>query len=197
MLAVEGQLAGILAIFDPIKTDALAAVTELKKSGIHLIMATGDGLATATYVAEKLGIDEIHAAITPKKKLSLVEKLQRTDHTVAMVGDGINDAPALAKANVGIAMGTGTDVAINSAQITLVKGELNGICRALRISHQTVQNMAFAFIYNALGIALAAGALFAFTGWLLSPMVAALAMSLSSVSVIANALRLQSSSAFK
>jgi Cu+-exporting ATPase len=158
-------------------------------------MATGDGIATARSVAEKLGIDEVHGEVKPAEKLQLVERLQGEGRIVAMAGDGINDAPALAKADVGIAMGTGTDVAMNSAQVTLVKGDLRGIATARALSAATVanmkQNLAFAFVYNALGIPLAAGVLFPLTGWLLSPMVAALAMSLSSASVIFNALRLR------
>jgi Cu+-exporting ATPase len=159
-------------------------------------MATGDGLTTANAVAIKLGIDEVHGEVKPADKLKLVEKLQAEGRIVAMAGDGINDAPALAKADVGIAMGTGTDVAMNSAQVTLVKGDLVGIARARALSHATMrnmrQNLAFAFLYNAAGVPLAAGLLYPATGWLLSPMIAALAMSLSSVSVITNALRLRS-----
>lgn len=157
-------------------------------------MATGDGVTTAKAIASRLGIDEYYGEVKPQDKLALVEKLQKQGKVVAMAGDGINDAPALAKADVGIAMGTGTDVAINSAHLTLVKGDLRGIAQARLISVDTVrnmwQNLGFAFLYNALGIPLAAGALYPFTGQLLSPMIAALAMSLSSVSVITNALRL-------
>jgi Cu+-exporting ATPase len=160
-------------------------------------MATGDGQTTAKSVAAKLGIDEVYGEVKPADKLALVDKLQSAGSIVAMAGDGINDAPALAKANVGIAMGSGTDVAMNSAQVTLVKGDLRGIAQARAISEQTVanmkQNLAFAFVYNTLGVPLAAGVLFPLTGWLLSPMIAALAMSLSSVSVISNALRLRQS----
>jgi Cu+-exporting ATPase len=158
-------------------------------------MATGDGAVTAKAVAGRLGIDEFHGEVKPADKLALVEKLQGEGRVVAMAGDGINDAPALAKADVGVAMGTGTDVAMHSAQMTLVKGDLRGIARARELSEATIanmrQNLGFAFIYNALGIPLAAGLLYPFTGWLLSPMIAALAMSLSSVSVISNALRLR------
>lgn len=194
-LAVDNQLAGLVAVSDPIKPSTTDALVELKTAGIRLIMATGDGSTTAKSVANKLGIDEFYGEVKPADKLALVEKLQKEGRIVAMAGDGINDAPALAKANVGIAMGTGTDVAINSAQVTLVKGDLRGIALARSISTDTVanmkQNLSFAFVYNALGIPLAAGLLYPFTGWLLSPMIAALAMSLSSVSVITNALRLR------
>jgi P-type Cu+ transporter len=194
-LAVDGKSAGLLAVSDPIKASTAEALASLKAAGIRVIMATGDGLTTAKAVAAKLGIDEVHGEVKPADKLEMVSKLQREGRIVAMAGDGINDAPALAKADVGIAMGTGTDVAMNSAQVTLVKGDLRGIAVAREISQQTIanmkQNLGFAFVYNALGVPLAAGVLFPFTGWLLSPMIAALAMSLSSVSVITNALRLR------
>ena len=195
LLAVDDQLAGLLAVSDPIKTSTAEALAKIKSFGIRIVMATGDGQTTAKSVAAKLGIDEVYGEVKPADKLALVDKLQREGRIVAMAGDGINDAPALAKADVGIAMGTGTDVAMNSAQVTLVKGDLRGIAQARAISEQTVanmkQNLAFAFVYNSLGVPLAAGVLFPFTGWLLSPMIAALAMSLSSVSVIMNALRLR------
>lgn len=197
LLAVDGQLAGLLAVSDPIKVSTIEALTKIKSFGIRVIMATGDGLTTAKAVAAKLGIDEVYGEVKPADKLALVDKLQREGRVVAMAGDGINDAPALAKANVGIAMGTGTDVAMNSAQVTLVKGDLRGIAQARTISELTVanmkQNLAFAFVYNSLGVPLAAGMLYPFTGWLLSPMIAALAMSFSSLSVVTNALRLRKS----
>ncbi len=194
-LAIDGQSAGLLAVSDPIKASTAEALAALKAAGIRVIMATGDGLTTAKAVAAKLGIDEVHGEVKPADKLEMVSKLQQEGRIVAMAGDGINDAPALAKADVGVAMGTGTDVAMNSAQVTLVKGDLRGLALARIISQDTIanmkQNLGFAFIYNSLGVPLAAGVLFPFTGWLLSPMIAALAMSLSSVSVIGNALRLR------
>ena len=194
-LAADGQLVGLVAVSDPVKATTAEALQTLKDAGLKVIMATGDGVTTATSVAKRLGIDEVHGEVKPQDKLLLVERLQKEGRIVAMAGDGINDAPALAKANVGIAMGTGTDVAINSAHVTLVKGDLRAIARARSLSVDTVrnmrQNLGFAFVYNALGIPLAAGLLYPFTGQLLSPMIAALAMSLSSVSVITNALRLR------
>jgi Cu+-exporting ATPase len=194
-LAVDGQLQGLVAVSDPVKQTTAEALATLKEAGITVVMATGDGVTTAKSVADKLGIPEVHGEVKPQDKLALVELKQAQGRTVAMAGDGINDSPALAKANVGIAMGTGTDVAINSAHVTLVKGDLRGIARARVLSLETVrnmrQNLAFAFVYNAFGIPLAAGLLYPFTGKLLSPMIAALAMSLSSVSVIINALRLR------
>jgi Cu+-exporting ATPase len=194
-LAVDGRLAGLLAVSDPVKATTAEALATLRRANIRVVMATGDGLTTARAVGQRLGIEEVYGEVKPADKLKLVETLQGEGRIVAMAGDGINDAPALARADVGIAMGTGTDIAMNSAQLTLVKGDLRGIATATALSVATVanmrQNLAFAFFYNALGIPLAAGLLYPFTGWLLSPMIAALAMSLSSASVIGNALRLR------
>jgi Cu+-exporting ATPase len=196
-LGVDGTLAGLVAVADPVKDSTPEAIAALKAKGIRLVMATGDGLTTAKAVAARLGIDEVRGEVRPADKLRLVEKLQREGRRVAMAGDGINDAPALAKADVGIAMGTGTDIAMASGKVTLVKGDLRGIVRARELSEATVanmkQNLAFALVYNALGVPIAAGVLYPFFGILLSPMIAAVAMSFSSVSVVTNALRLRRS----
>ncbi len=197
-LAVDGRTAGMIAVADPIKDSTVDAVRTLQADGLRIVMATGDSLTTARAVARKLGLDEVHGEVRPQQKAALVARLQAEGRRVAMAGDGINDAPALAGADVGIAMGTGTDVAMSSAQVTLVKGDLRGIAGAREISRAAVgnmkQNLGFAFLYNALGVPVAAGLLYPTFGLLLSPMIAALAMSLSSVSVVGNALRLRGAS---
>ena len=194
-VTIDGQLAGVVAVADPIKPTTVEAMRALHETGLRIIMATGDNELTARAVASKLGIDEVRAEMLPEGKQQLIEELRRNGAKVAMAGDGVNDAPALAAADVGIAMGTGADVAVESAGITLVKGDLNGIVRARILSQATIrnikQNLFFAFVYNALGVPVAAGVLYPVFGTLLSPMIAAAAMSLSSVSVIANALRLR------
>ncbi len=194
-VAIDGGLAGIVAVADPIKDSTAPAIAALHALGIRVIMATGDNARTAQAVAGKLGIDEVRAGVLPEAKKDLIDQLRRTGHKIAMAGDGVNDAPALAAADVGIAMGTGADVAMESAGITLLGGDLMGIVRARKLARATLrnikQNLFFAFAYNALGIPIAAGLLYPITGMLLSPMIAAAAMSLSSVSVIANALRLR------
>jgi Cu+-exporting ATPase len=194
-LAADGRAAGLIAVADPIKVTTPSALRALQAIGVRIVMATGDGERTAQAVAAQVGIDEVHGEVCPADKAALVARLKAEGRTVAMAGDGINDAPALASADVGIAMGTGTDVAMSSAQVTLVKGDLGGIVRAKALSEATVrnmrQNLGFAFFYNALGVPVAAGLLYLFGGPLLSPMLAALAMSLSSASVVANALRLR------
>ncbi|HEY6352631.1 MAG TPA: heavy metal translocating P-type ATPase [Candidatus Angelobacter sp.] len=195
LVALQGRAAGVIAVADPIKDSARRAVPALRQSRLRLVMLTGDSRTTAQAIASELGIDEFEAGVLPDKKSEVVKRLQREGHAVAMAGDGINDAPALAQADVGIAMGTGTDVAIASAGITLIKGDVGGIVRARRLSEATMsnirQNLFFAFIYNLLGVPIAAGVLYPFFGLLLQPMFAAAAMSFSSVSVIANALRLR------
>jgi Cu+-exporting ATPase len=194
-IAVDGTLAGAIAVGDPIKKNTPEALQALKAARLRIVMLTGDARATAEAVGRTLHIEDIVAEVKPAGKAEVVERLQREGHRVAMAGDGINDAPALAQANVGIAMGTGADIAMESAQVTLVKGDLNGIVRARQLSRATVrnirQNLGFAFGYNILGIPIAAGVLYPSFGVLLSPMIAALAMSLSSICVIGNALRLQ------
>ncbi|QDU69154.1 heavy metal translocating P-type ATPase [Engelhardtia mirabilis] len=194
-VAAGGELAGAITVIDPIKESTPEAIRKLKAAGLRIVMLTGDAQRTAGAVAKQLGIDDVVAEALPQDKLALVERLQSEGARIAMAGDGINDSPALARADVGIAMGTGTDVAMESAAVTLVKGDLGGIVKARRLSELTManirQNLVFAFGYNAAGIPVAAGVLYPFTGWLLSPMFAAAAMSLSSVSVILNALRLR------
>jgi Cu+-exporting ATPase len=195
LVAVDQKLAGLLGVADPIKESTPDAIEALHHSGLRIVMLTGDSRTTAQAVARKLGIDDIMAEVLPDQKADRVKKLQAEGHIVAMAGDGINDAPALAQAEVGLAMGTGTDVAMESAGVTLVKGDLGGIVRARRLSRATMrnikQNLFFAFVYNSVGIPLAAGVLYPAFGLLLSPIIAAAAMSFSSVSVISNALRLR------
>lgn len=194
-VAEDGEAVGLLGVADPIKETTAEAIKQLHQEGLQLIMLTGDNRTTAEAVAKKLGLDDVEAGVLPNRKAEVIKRLQAEGRKVAMAGDGINDAPALAQAEVGIAMGTGTDVAMESASVTLVKGDLRGIVRARRLSDATManirQNLFFAFIYNAIGIPIAAGVLYPFFGILLSPMIAAAAMSLSSVSVISNALRLR------
>ena len=194
-IAVDGKLAGLFAIADPIKPSTPGALKKLAAEGIKVIMLTGDNRTTANAVARKLGITDVEAEVLPEQKSAVVAKLQKGGRIVAMAGDGVNDAPALAAADVGIAMGTGTDVAMESAGITLLKGDLGGIVRARRLSQATMsnirQNLFLAFIYNAAGIPIAAGILYPHFGILLSPIIAAAAMALSSVSVVSNALRLR------
>ena len=194
-IAAEAKIAGLLAVADPIKSTAGEAIEQLHRDGIRVVMLTGDSRATAEAVARKLGIDEAHAGILPGQKSEYIKKLQGEGRKVAMAGDGVNDAPALTQANVGIAMGTGTDVAMESAGITLLHGDLHGISRARKLSHATMrnirQNLFFAFVYNSLGVPIAAGILYPFFGLLLSPILASAAMTFSSVSVIGNALRLR------
>ena len=195
LAAIDNKAAGVIAVADLIKSSARDAVDSLKRSGLRLVMLTGDNRATAEAIAKQLGIAEFEAEVLPQQKLAIVKKLQAEGRTVAMAGDGVNDAPALAQADVGIAMGTGTDVAMESGDITLIKGDLNALMRARNLSRATMsnirQNLFFAFIYNLLGVPIAAGVLYPFTGLLLQPVFAAAAMSFSSVSVIANALRLR------
>jgi len=194
-LAVDGKAAGILAVADPIKSTTAEAIERLHQEGIRVVMITGDSRTTAEAVGKKLGIDEVIAEVLPDQKAAIVKRLQGDGKIVAMAGDGINDAPALAQAHVGVAMGTGTDVAMQSAGVTLVKGDLRGIVRARRLSRLTMrnikQNLFFAFVYNSLGVPVAAGVLYPLFGILLSPIIAAAAMSFSSVSVIGNSLRLK------
>jgi Cu+-exporting ATPase len=194
-VAIDGRPAGLIGVADPIKQSTPAALAALRADGVHVVMLTGDSRATAEAVARQLGIHEIEAEVMPQDKANVVKRLQAEGRIVAMAGDGINDAPALAQATVGIAMGTGTDVAMQSAGVTLVKGDLMGIVRARHLSRATMrairQNLFFAFVYNVLGVPIAAGMLYPFFGLLLNPMIASAAMSASSVSVIVNSLRLR------
>jgi len=194
-VAVDAQPAGLLGVADPIKTSTPEAIRALRAVGVQMVMLTGDSRTTAEAVARTLGIEQVEAEVLPEQKGNVVRRLQSQGHVVAMAGDGINDAPALAQAHVGLAMGTGTDVAIESAGVTLVQGDLRGIVRARRLSRGTMrnirQNLFFAFVYNVLGVPIAAGVLYPVFGLLLNPMIASAAMTLSSVSVIGNALRLR------
>jgi Cu+-exporting ATPase len=194
-VAIDGRVAGLLGVADPIKPSTPDAIQFLHREGIRVVMVTGDSRTTAESVARRLGIDEVEAEVLPDRKAELIKRLQREGRIVAMAGDGVNDAPALAQAQVGIAMGTGTDVAMESAGITLVLGDLRGIVRARKLSRATMrnirQNLFFAFVYNTVGVPVAAGVLYPVFGVLLSPMIASAAMTFSSVSVITNALRLR------
>jgi Cu+-exporting ATPase len=194
LVAVDEKPAGLIGVADPVKASTPEALNALQREGVEVVMLTGDNRTTAEAVAKRLGIERVRAEVLPEQKVDVVRQLQAEGRIVAMAGDGINDAPALAQSQVGIAMGTGTDVAMESAGVTLVKGDLRGIARVRRLSRATLrnirQNLFFAFIYNALGVPIAAGVLYPFVGLLLSPIIAAAAMSFSSVSVITNALRL-------
>ena len=194
-VAADGRPAGLVGVADPIKPSTPEALELLRAAGLRIVMLTGDSRATAEAVARRLGITEVEAEVLPEQKIAVIKRLQAEGRKVAMAGDGVNDAPALAQAEVGIAMGTGTDVAMHSTGVTLVKGDLRGLARARRLSQATMrsirQNLVFAFVYNALGVPLAAGVLYPWLGILLSPIIASAAMSLSSVSVIGNALRLR------
>jgi len=195
LVAIDNEPAGLIAVADPIKETTNDAIKTLHEEGLKVVMLTGDNATTANAVAKNLNIDKVHADVLPNEKAKVVKMLQEQGEIVAMAGDGINDAPALAQAHVGIAMGTGTDVAMQSSGVTLIKGDLRGIVKARRLSRATMknirQNLFFAFIYNSFGVPIAAGVLYPFFGILLSPMIAATAMSFSSVSVILNALRLK------
>jgi Cu+-exporting ATPase len=195
-VAIDGRTAGLVSVSDPIKQSTHEAIEILHGENVRIVMLTGDSRTTADAVARRLGIDQVEAEVLPEQKAEVIKRLQDQGRIVGMAGDGVNDAPALAQAHVGIAMGTGTDVAIESAHITLVKGDLRGIAKARRLSRATMrnirQNLFFAFVYNVMGVPIAAGILFPFFGILLSPIIASAAMTFSSVSVIANALRLRS-----
>jgi Cu+-exporting ATPase len=194
-VVIDGNIAGLLGVADPVKPTAAKAIHALRQEGVRIVMLTGDHRTTAEAVARELGIDEVEADVLPDGKAEVIKRLQSRGARVAMAGDGVNDAPALAQADVGIAMGTGTDVAMESAGVTLVKGDLGGVVRARKLSRAVMknirQNLFFAFVYNVLGVPIAAGILYPFFGLLLSPMIASAAMTLSSVSVITNALRLR------
>jgi Cu+-exporting ATPase len=194
-LAADRVLIGLFGISDPVKPTSAMALEDLTREGLHVVMLTGDSQTTAEAIARKLGIHDFEAEVLPDRKSQVIQRLQQQGRIVAMAGDGVNDAPALAQANVGIAMSTGTDIAMHTSGITLLRGDLRGILRARRLSQATMrnirQNLFFAFIYNAVGVPLAAGVLYPFTGWMLHPVFAAAAMSFSSVSVITNALRLR------
>ncbi|HLJ43792.1 MAG TPA: HAD-IC family P-type ATPase, partial [Candidatus Binataceae bacterium] len=195
VVAIDGRAAGLVGVADPVKENAAQALSALRAATVRIVMLTGDSRVTAEAVARRLGINEVRAEVLPRRKAEVVRELKQGGRVVAMAGDGINDAPALAAADVGIAMGTGTDVAMESAGVTLVRGDLSGIVRALQLSRATMrnirQNLFFAFIYNIIGIPIAAGVLYPWFGLMLNPMIASAAMSLSSVSVISNALRLR------
>jgi Cu+-exporting ATPase len=194
-VAIDDRAAGLVAVSDPIKHSTHEAIEILHREGVRIVMLTGDSRTTAEAVARRLGIDQVEAEVLPEQKAEVIKRLQAEGRMVGMAGDGVNDAPALAQAHVGIAMGTGTDVAIESAHITLVKGDLRGIAKARKLSRATMrnirQNLFFAFLYNVMGVPIAAGVLYPFVGILLSPIIASAAMTFSSVSVIANALRLR------
>ena len=201
IVAVDGRLAGLIAVADPIRPSTPGAIRRLRSEGLRIVMLTGDNRTTAEAIARQLGIDDVRAEVLPEDKLKVIAELQKQGHLVAMAGDGINDAPALAQATVGIAMGTGADVALESAEITLVQSDLNGVVRARRLSRATLrnirQNLFLAFVYNTLGVPVAAGVLYPVFGLLISPIWASAAMTMSSLSVIVNALRLRRRGAYQ